>query len=151
MTTGQHELTIERVFDAPPELVFDCWASADHMSKWSGPAGFTVPHMEIDFRVGGKYRACLRSPEGHEMWVSGTYREIDRPNSFVLALAWEGDDGALGSETVMTVSFAETSDGKTMLTLRQAGFDSTEARDGNEGGWNETLDGLVHYLAELQR
>ena len=30
-----------RVFDAPPELVFSCFADPKHIGRWWGPDGFT--------------------------------------------------------------------------------------------------------------
>jgi len=37
-------LIIERVFDAPRELVFKCWTEPEHFARWIGPKGF---HSEI--------------------------------------------------------------------------------------------------------
>jgi uncharacterized protein YndB with AHSA1/START domain len=58
--TGDRELTITRIFDAPRELVFRAWTTPEHLMRWFAPNGFTVPSCEVDFRVGGKYRLCLR-------------------------------------------------------------------------------------------
>ena len=33
-------LKIERVFDAPRDLVFKAWTEPEHMSRWWGPRGF---------------------------------------------------------------------------------------------------------------
>lgn len=144
------ELTIERIFDAPRELVFECWSTAEHMQKWSGPKGYTIPQAEIEFEVGGKYRVCLRSPEGAEFWTDGVYREIVPPEKIVLAYSFENADVIDGAETVMTLTFTEEN-GKTKLTVHQTGFATPEARDGHESGWSETLAKLTPYLDELQQ
>ena len=47
------ELLITRTFDAPAALVFALWSKPEHMKRWMGPANFTCPEVEIDFRVGG--------------------------------------------------------------------------------------------------
>ena len=44
--------------------------------KWWGPKGFTAPFCEIDFRVGGKFLCCMRTPDGQEGWNAGEYHEI---------------------------------------------------------------------------
>ena len=44
--------------------------------RWMGPADFTCPDAEIDFRVGGTYRAMIKSPQHGENWFGGVYREI---------------------------------------------------------------------------
>ena len=34
-------LVIERVFDAPRDLVFKAWTEPERMVRWLGPRGFT--------------------------------------------------------------------------------------------------------------
>jgi uncharacterized protein YndB with AHSA1/START domain len=31
-------LIIERIFDAPREMVFKCWTEPEHLSQWLGPS-----------------------------------------------------------------------------------------------------------------
>lgn len=143
---AEHELVITRVFDAPRILVFDCWSNPEHLAHWSGPRGFTTPHHAMDFRVGGTYRACLRSPEGVDNWVRGVYVEIVRPKRLVLTHSWEDPQGNVGPETLVTVTFAEQS-GKTTMTFRQAFFESAALRDGHADGWSSSFDRLEQHLA----
>ena len=35
-----------------------------------------MPEAEIEFRVGGAFNVCMRSPEGRNHWVKGKYVEI---------------------------------------------------------------------------
>jgi len=63
-TANDRELVITRIFDAPRETVFKAWTKADLVARWFGPRDFTAPFCEIDFRIGGKYRICMLSPEG---------------------------------------------------------------------------------------
>ena len=37
----ERELVIERVFDAPRELVFKCWTEPEHLARWIGPKDFS--------------------------------------------------------------------------------------------------------------
>jgi uncharacterized protein YndB with AHSA1/START domain len=78
-TASDRELVIQRIFDAPRARVFDAWTKVEHVVNWFGPSEFTAPFCEIDFRVGGSYRICMRAPEGEDHWVSGEYREIVEP------------------------------------------------------------------------
>lgn len=140
------ELVIERVLDAPRELVFKMWSDPHHYRKWAYPVdGFKVTHLEMDFQVGGIYRICLRSPEGVDYWIRGNYREIVEPEWFTRTNAWENKDGSISQETLFTVTFEAIGE-KTKLTLHQAEFDSVEDRDSQSGGWDGTLDSLVSYL-----
>jgi uncharacterized protein YndB with AHSA1/START domain len=55
--------TIERVFHAPRQRVFDAWTTCDALSQWWGPKGWTVPFCEIDFRPGGTWRYMMRGQD----------------------------------------------------------------------------------------
>ena len=61
---GQRGLTITRALDAPREVVFAAWTDAKQAAQWWGPRGFTTISCEMDVRVDGAYRACMRSLEG---------------------------------------------------------------------------------------
>jgi uncharacterized protein YndB with AHSA1/START domain len=146
---AEHELVITRVFDAPRTLVFECWSDPKHLACWPGPRGFTAPHHTMDFRVGGKHRACLRSPEGVDHWVRGVYREIVKPERLVFTHAWEDEQGNAGPETVVTITFSEQA-GKTTMTFRQAFFESAASRDGHGAGWSSSFDRLDEHLAAFR-
>lgn len=139
------ELVITRSFDAPRSLVFKAWTEAEHLVLWSAPRGFTITHSEGDLRPGGTWRACMRSPDGKDLWLGGVYREIVAPERLVFTHAWDGPDGKRGHETLVTVTLADRA-GKTELTFRQAFFESVEARDGHGEGWAECFDLLSDYL-----
>ena len=141
------ELTITRRFDAPARLIFNAWSKAEFQAQWLGPAGFTVPSCEVDFRVGGKYRAHIRSPEGADFVLYGVYREIVEPSRLVFTFAWE-EEGERGLETLVTITFAAHGD-KTTMVFTQAPFQSVAERDGHFGGWSECLDKLAAYAAKL--
>ncbi len=143
------ELVITRVFAVPRTLLFECWSDPAHLAHWSGPRGFTVPHHSMDFRVGGKYRACLRSPDGVDHWVQGVYREIVKPARLVFTHAWEEEHGIPGPETIVTLTFVEQ-DGKTTMSFRQGLFSSNASRDGHSAGWSSSFDVLAEYVATLR-
>jgi uncharacterized protein YndB with AHSA1/START domain len=145
---AERELVINRVIDAPRSLVFKIWSQPEHLVRWWGPKGFTAPSCEMDLRPGGAWRACIRSPEGTEHRMQGSYREIVEPERLVFTFAWEDDEGKPGHQTLVTVTFAEQ-DGKTRLTFHQATFESVESRDSHHGGWSECFDRLEDYLARL--
>ena len=144
-TADDRTLLLERVFDAPIGLVWKCWTEPQHLTQWSAPRGFTIPHSEGDLRPGGKWRVQMRSPAGHDLWLGGAYREIVENKRLVMTHAWE-EDGTPGHETLVTVRF-EALGRRTRVTLEQTGFDSAGARDGHLGGWSECFDLLAEHLA----
>jgi uncharacterized protein YndB with AHSA1/START domain len=142
----ERELVLTRVFDAPPPLMFKAWTEPEHLVRWWGPAGFTMPACKMDVRPGGSFRYQMRAPDGADHWLQGVYREIDPPKRLVLTWAWEDGEGKPGHETLLTVTFAEHQ-GKTRLTMRQAEFESDSARDAHERGWSSALDRLAAHVA----
>ena len=90
MISSAPELTIVRTFDAPAALVFSMWSNPEHFAAWMGPEGFTCPVVEIDFRVGGAYRALIVSEDTGDSWFWGVYREIERPSRLTFTLVFPG-------------------------------------------------------------
>jgi len=147
--SATRELIITRVFDAPRSVVFKAWSDARHARNWWGPKDYPATLVEMDVRPGGAWRACLRSSEtGKELWHRGVFREVVEPARIVFTFAWD-EEGERGLETVVTVTFAEQ-DGKTLLTFRQAPFQSIEERDGHQGGWSSAFDRLDEQLAHVK-
>lgn len=142
----ERALVVERVFQAPRSLVFKAWIEPQHLSRWFGPRGFTVPSYTLDPRPGGSWRCCMVSPEGREHWVRGVFREVVEPDRLAFTWAHENENGPLGHETLVTVTFADLGD-KTRLTLRQEIFESVTARDEHQSGWSSSLECLAEYLA----
>ena len=151
------ELTVKRVFGAPRERVWQAWTEPEQIMHWWGPNGFTSPACRIDLRVGGAYLFCMRSPEGHDVWSTGTYREIvplerlvctdsfaDEKGNVVPASHY-GIDEDFPLELSVTVTF-EDGNGKTRMTLRHAGFPPGPVADMTAAGWNESFDKLAEAL-----
>jgi uncharacterized protein YndB with AHSA1/START domain len=106
-------------------------------------------HVELDLLPGGAWRACLRSTNGgRDLWQSGVYREIAEPERLVFTFAWDQSDGTPGHETQVTVTFEDRA-GKTLMTLRQAAFETNESRDDHRTGWSSSFDRLGEYLSAL--
>jgi len=119
------------------------------MQRWSCPEGFTSTEGEMDFREGGRWRAVMRSPDGKDLHLVGTYREIVEPERIVFTHAWLDESGKLGPETLVTVNLTEQG-GKTKMTFHQSGFASEIARDGHEGGWRESFVKLGSLIDALK-
>jgi uncharacterized protein YndB with AHSA1/START domain len=141
----QRVLVLTRLFDAPRNLVFKVWTQPEHLARWWGPNGFTLPVCQMDFRPGGAYRFCMRSPAGTDHWVWGMYREIVEPERLVFTWERENEEGLrLQLCNLVTVTFAEHGR-KTHLTLHHAAFQTVADRDDHRGGWTECLDRLAHF------
>jgi uncharacterized protein YndB with AHSA1/START domain len=144
------ELLITRTFDAPASLLFALWSKPEHMKRWMGPANFTCPEVEIDFRVGGAYRAMITSPAHGENWFGGVYREIVENKRLVFTFTWDNDGPSAGVEMLVTITFEEKG-GKTVQTFHQRPFLNAERRDSHMGGWTSAFDKLAAYAAQIAK
>ena len=125
--SGEQEIVMTRLFDAPRNLIFDAFTKPDLVKRWLlGPPGWSMPVCEIDLKVGGAYRwVWRRDSDGTEMGMGGVYREIVRPERLVFTEKF--DEAWYPGEAVGTLTLAER-EGKTALTQTMR-YESRQARD----------------------
>jgi uncharacterized protein YndB with AHSA1/START domain len=99
----------------------------------------------MDVRPGGAWSRSMRAPDGSAIHKHGVYRELVAPERLVLTYITDDAAGNPGSETLVTVTFTDL-DGKTRLTLRQAGLQSVAVRDDHGRGWTGALERFAQYL-----
>lgn len=69
-------VTIEKIFDAPIDLVWEAWTQPEHIAKWWSPKGMQTNVIEHNFKVGGKWKYVMPMPDGNEFVAEGTYTSI---------------------------------------------------------------------------
>ena len=143
-------LKVVREFAQPRERVWAAWTRADSIVQWLGPADWPAIEVTADVRVGGRWRACLKSTRSPELlWQSGKYLEVDPPEKLVFTFRWEGtnhEDGP-GVETLVTVMLSETPGGRTLMQFEHVGLVSDQSVRNHEQGWNSSFDRLAQALA----
>ena len=78
--TDTKDVQIERIFNAPIDLIWAMWTEAEHFASWYGPMGARIPKADMDVRVGGRRHIAMNmdTPRGPmEMFFVGEYREVD--------------------------------------------------------------------------
>lgn len=143
------EIVIERLLDAPRELVFEVFTTPEHLARWWGPTGFSVTTYAFDFRVGGAWRFVMHGPDGRD-YQNRLVFDVIEPPARLLARHGGGEDlEAVHHELRISL---EAEGGKTRLTWRLV-FPSIAQRDhvvrefhAVEGG-QQTIQRLADYLA----
>ena len=137
-TPSDLEIRLTRLFDAPPELIFEAMHTPEHVKNWWGclASGYSVPVCDIDLRVGGAWRFVSRTPNGKLVAFHGIYRE-EYPDV----------------ESVVTSELTEEN-GKTRLTVT-SWYPSLEVRNivlksGMDRGAAISYDRLEDVVAGLQ-
>jgi uncharacterized protein YndB with AHSA1/START domain len=160
-------ITIERVFDAPREMIWRAWTEPEMVKRWWGPQGFTAPSIKIDLRVGGKYVFCMHGPKGSEfdkdLYSAGVYKEIVPMEKLAVTDYFSDAEGNkidpavygmtpdTPAEMDVVVKFEEAEGGKTKLTIKYPRPESEEKfqamlTSGMVEGWNSSLDKLAESL-----
>jgi uncharacterized protein YndB with AHSA1/START domain len=147
---GETEVVLSRTFHAPRELVFEAMSRPEHIAQWWGPRGYQLTSIEMDFRVGGKWRFAQRDTQGNAHVFFGEYLEINPPGRFVQTFEYAPWAG-YGSTEALTLEALP--DGRTRATV-VATFKVREDRDGMvdsgmEWGARQTWDRLEEHAQSL--
>src|SRR5918998_1465464 len=70
------QILITREFDAPKHLVYRAYTTPELVRRWWHANRGEVTLVEIDLRVGGKWRHVMVADDGSEVGFHGEYREI---------------------------------------------------------------------------
>ena len=165
----ENGLIIERIFDAPRQLVWDAFSKPEIMQKWWGPEHFTSPDFSMDFKEGGAYHASMEGPmpDGSvvKVWSKGVYKEIVPIEKIVASDYFSNENGDkilpkdagmdenFPEEANVTFLFEDVEDGKTKLTIKYPKPESEAAMQamlasGMKEGWMSSLDKLDRQLQE---
>ena len=151
-------VVIERIFEAPVDLIWQMWIQPEHFKKWYGPKGFTVPVAEMEMLVGGKRLICMASPDGSmKMWTTGEYTEIVPNERLVYTESPADENGNVVSPSAMGMPdgypattevtvLLEDLGGRTIMVMTHAGM---PADSGAGGGWEQAFDKLADHLETI--
>jgi uncharacterized protein YndB with AHSA1/START domain len=141
---------LERTFAAPVGEVWLMWTDPAAFAGWYGPTGADIRVCEMDVRVGGRRRVCMRfdSPGGtREMWFTGEFLVVTELSRLVYTEAMTDADGTSvpggHPPTEVSVEFKGVGD-RTHVLLTHRGI---PAGSPGETGWRAALDELDRRLA----
>ncbi|MDJ0324722.1 SRPBCC domain-containing protein [Cryobacterium sp. PH31-AA6] len=157
-STSPNAVVIERIVDAPTDLVWRMWTEAEHFAAWYGPTGATIPVATMDVVVGGTRLVCMemQTPNGTmKMWFTGEYLEIVENKRLVYTESMSDEHGTIldpavlgmpadqPTTTEITVELDDLGT-QTRMVMTHAGIpaDSPGAM-----GWNMAFDKLATYLS----
>lgn len=165
MTQPSPPFQIHRIVPAPRAAVWRAYTEQEPLMAWFGPRGFSMPSSHYDFRPGGSFHYCLRTPTGFEMWGKWDFLEITAPSRLVMVVSFSDARGGLTRHplsagwplrTLSDTRFTEHGDGSTRIDITWSALESTpdELAVFNASfasmaqGCNGTFDQLEAYLAQ---
>jgi uncharacterized protein YndB with AHSA1/START domain len=147
-TPAPQEIRMERVFDAPRDLVWRAHTEPELLAQWWG-RGNKLDIERFEPVRGGHWRFVEHAPSGAQGF-EGRFREVTPQERIVQTFEW---DGMPGYPVVNTATFEDLGDGRTRIVATSL-FYTREERDGMlssgmEGGLSKSYDALDGVLATM--
>ncbi len=158
------EYAIDRVFDAPRDLVWRAWTDPDLLSRWYGPGVETIIH-KFELKPGGLWLNEMRWGDKSDL-SKMVFQEVVPQ----VKLVWHHSSTDAGWNIIAnpmmpdwprvllsTVTFEEM-DAKTKVRLAMVPLEATDAEiacfagamAGMDKGWRSGFTVMEELLAELQ-
>ena len=156
---------LERLFDAPRDLVWKTWTDASLLARWYGPNVETIIH-KLDVRPGGQWLTEMKMGE-RSGYQRADYTEVAAPDRLVCIMSSTDADWVVAANPMMpdwprrlltTVTFEDAPSGKTKMRLTWVPHEANAAEiacfasaiAGADKGWAAGMAILEELLAELQ-
>jgi len=145
-----YDMKIERLFDAPPELVFDTMVDPEAQPEIFADEvpGWNLWEWEIDLRVGGEWTFVfgLADRSGEPDRNTSVFTEIDRPRRLAYRSSMFVGQWGRAVDYTETVTFEER-DGKTLVTIELTDLELEKDRDAFMGGIPGYLEAVERVVA----
>jgi uncharacterized protein YndB with AHSA1/START domain len=154
-TAATHDLSVTRTFDAPVSELWHAWSDAEHVKRWWGPNGFTVPVVKMNFREGGTTLVSMQAPEGYVLYNTWSYTKIVPLQSIEFVLHFSDENGNKMDPTQIglpqgipdgvrhLITFSAVGDNKTEMNVTEFGYGNETVVEISKSGLVETLDKLA--------
>lgn len=150
-----NQITIRREFDAPKNLIWDCYTKAELLDQWFAPKPFTTKTKSMIFKEGGHWHFAMVDPEENEHWVRFDYQTIKETSGYHARDSFSDSDGGINRElpaSTWDVTFEDASP-RTVVQIVATYDTPAELQQivdmGMKKGMEATLNGLDTLLAKL--
>ena len=136
-------LRIVRILPASAAEVFDAWLNPESLAVWMAPGSVARSVVEVDARVGGRFRIVMRGPDCDHEHV-GQYLVLERPRRLVFTWISEA---TFGQTTTVTLEIVRRGPEESELTLTHEGLPDEPAETKHRSGWGQIVDKLGAALS----
>jgi uncharacterized protein YndB with AHSA1/START domain len=147
------QILVTREFDAPRRLVWRAYTEPELIKRWWAGEKGKVTSVEVDLRVGGRWRYVMEADGGFEVAFHGEYREIQSPERLVNTEAFEGIPEPDENAALVTVTLTEKDERTFIEVLIEAkdknGRDAI-VNSGMEEGMQQSYDALERVAVSLK-
>jgi uncharacterized protein YndB with AHSA1/START domain/translation elongation factor EF-1beta len=139
--TKNLEVRVEKMIQKSANEVFRALSEGRLFMNCGADSG----SMQLDFKVGGKYRICFKQ---YELTNTGEFLEIVPDKKIVFTWCSSFEEPRTPDTRVTIELFPDGN--KTRLLLVHTGFKSEDSRSKHEGGWKAGLTDLTKEVQEAQ-
>lgn len=136
-----YDIEVEVVLTASDEQVYDAWLDPALTQQWFGPGRGETEAVEIDSRIGGKFR-IVQVRDGVPVRHSGRYLVLERPTH--LAFTWRVDTDEGYDE--VHIYLTPTHDGTLVRLVHTIDAVWKEYADRIRESWESMLREMDHLL-----
>ena len=86
---SKNKVYISRTFQHSVEKVFEAFINPEWIKNWWGPVNVLTVNVEVDIKVGGKYKFGMQKQNGEIFHITGEYREIVPNQLLVFSSTYE--------------------------------------------------------------
>ena len=157
--TDTTDLKLEKILDAPPDLVWKAWTDPEHIKRWWAPRPYQTPEVEIELRPGGKFYSLMTGPEGFHEAGTACILEVVPGERIVWTTALGADyrpndfqpDGCGGFPFTAIHTFEDAGGGKTRYTATVLHKNAADAEAHSKMGFHDGWGTCADQLAEVAR
>jgi uncharacterized protein YndB with AHSA1/START domain len=147
------QILITRELNAPRHLVFRAWTTPSLVHRWWAGLRGEMKLVEIDLRVGGKWRYVMQAHGGFDVAFHGQFSEVVPNERLVTTEVFEGAPPPPPGEEVQNIVTFDEHENRTQLSILVQ-CPSREIRDliassGMEEGMQEHMDVLEELVRSL--
>lgn len=161
MTESPH-LVLERLFDAPRDLVWKALTRAEHLKQWFAPRPYQITDCVLELQPGGRFAFTMSGPDDFQQTeLSCVLEVVDGQRiawtnallpGFAPAPAMPEGCGGFPMTAIMTLE--DAGEGKTRYTATALHRNETDremhAEMGFHEGWGTCADQLEELAKELE-
>jgi len=138
-------VTIERIYKAPLELVWEAWTKPEHIANWWGPKGMQTRVLEHEFKVGGKWKYAMAMPDGKDFISEGTYTEIIPLQKIVCSADFKPMTEGVELQILLEEDGADTKFTFKVIHATEE-YKIQQEKMGIYNGWGSAFDRLEAFL-----
>lgn len=144
-----HQVSMEKDFPVPARQLYLAWTRPEALKQWWHPMGNNLVEVQNDLQPGGTVRYVFQpGSEQEKIEISGEYETVEPEKKLVYGWNWHLPQATVGNgHYKLTIGFEEIG-ANSKLTVLQENFDSEEAVQPHQEGWEKALQDLEAFVGK---